>query len=79
MDAPGERVACFLCDRRERLRLHVEQQSFETSGDAQQFAVALLAPVPRNVEFVERGVEGHAVSVALGFSERAVDVPEDGL
>ena len=78
MDAPGQHVAFFLCDGRERLRLHVEQQSFETAGDAQQFAVALFAPAPRDVEFVERGVEGHEVTVALGFRERAVDVPEDG-
>jgi len=33
------------------LRLHVEQQPLEPASYAQQLAIALLAPAPRNAKF----------------------------
>jgi hypothetical protein len=72
------RQGLALLRRRRRLGAsrHVAQDPLVAAGDLQQAPVGVGVPAPRHAAGFERVVERDAVAVALGFGERAVDVPD---
>jgi hypothetical protein len=57
----------------------VMQHALLAAGHRQQFAIQLYVPVPGQAGFLEGGIEGHAMAIALGIGQRAIDVEDQCL